>query len=76
MCALGAVGNILMMMIANLVGFCVGLDGMAELLSNIFTTADGLVFLVCTVCCLFVAAQIMFEIRESEKRRGDPKWMM
>ncbi|KAG2185158.1 hypothetical protein INT44_001948 [Umbelopsis vinacea] len=76
LCALGAVGNILMMMIANLVGFCVGLDGMADLLSQIFTTFDGLIFLVCTICCLFIAAQVMFEIRESEKRRGDPKWMM
>ncbi|RCH78631.1 glycerol transporter, partial [Rhizopus stolonifer] len=44
-CGLGAVGNILMMMIANLVGFAVGVD-----------------------------VQIMFEIRESEKRRGDSKW--
>jgi D-alanyl-lipoteichoic acid acyltransferase DltB (MBOAT superfamily) len=65
-----------MMMIANLVGFCVGLDGMLDLLSQIFTTFDGLIFLICTVACLFVAVQVMFEIRESEKRRGDPKWAM
>ncbi|KAG2174919.1 hypothetical protein INT43_005981 [Umbelopsis isabellina] len=76
LCALGAVGNILMMMIANLVGFCVGLDGMMDLLSQIFTTVDGLIFLLCTIVCLFIAVQIMFEIRESEKRRGDPKWVM
>jgi D-alanyl-lipoteichoic acid acyltransferase DltB (MBOAT superfamily) len=65
-----------MMMIANLVGFCVGLDGMADLLSQIFTTYDGLIFLICTVFCLFVGVQVMFEIRESEKRRGDPRWSM
>lgn len=65
-----------MMMIANLVGFCVGLDGMKDLLSQIFTTLDGLMFLLCIIVCLFIAVQIMFEIRESEKRRGDPKWTM
>lgn len=41
LCAIGAVLNILMMMIANLVGFCVGLDGMAEMLKQIFRTASG-----------------------------------
>jgi D-alanyl-lipoteichoic acid acyltransferase DltB (MBOAT superfamily) len=70
------VGNILMMMIANLVGFCLGLDGMKAMLHQIFSSADGLLFLTTVVFCLYVAAQIMFEIRESEKRRGDPKWIM
>ncbi|KAG2196031.1 hypothetical protein INT47_005367 [Mucor saturninus] len=75
-CGLGAVGNILMMMVANLVGFCLGLDGMKAMLVQIFSSTDGLIFLVTVIFCLFVAAQIMFEIRESEKRRGDPKWTM
>ncbi|CEG68576.1 Putative Glycerol uptake protein 1 [Rhizopus microsporus] len=75
-CGLGAVGNILMMMIANLVGFCVGLDGVTEMLTKIFGTAHGLSFLLVVSACLFIAVQIMFEIRESEKRRGDPKWKM
>ncbi|KAG0165225.1 glycerol transporter [Apophysomyces sp. BC1015] len=61
-CGVGAVANILLMMTANLVGFCVGLNGMKKMLAQIFSTAD--------------AAQIMFEIRASEKRRGDPKWTM
>jgi D-alanyl-lipoteichoic acid acyltransferase DltB (MBOAT superfamily) len=73
---LGAVGNILMMMIANLVGFSVGLDGVKEMLTKIFGTANGLSFLLSVSFCLFVAVQIMFEIRETEKRRGDPKWKM
>jgi D-alanyl-lipoteichoic acid acyltransferase DltB (MBOAT superfamily) len=30
-----------MMMIANLVGFCVGVDGMKDMLSQIFGTVDG-----------------------------------
>ncbi|KAI9322745.1 MBOAT, membrane-bound O-acyltransferase family-domain-containing protein [Dichotomocladium elegans] len=75
-CGLGAVGNILMMMIANLVGFCVGMDGMVNMLSQIFGTTDGLIYLISVTVCLFIAVQIMFEIREAEKRRGDPKWKM
>lgn len=76
MCGLGAVANILMMMIANLVGFAVGVDGVKEMLTKIFGTANGLSFLISVTICLFIAVQIMFEIRESEKRRGDPKWKM
>ncbi|KAI9468514.1 MAG: MBOAT, membrane-bound O-acyltransferase family-domain-containing protein [Benjaminiella poitrasii] len=75
-CGLGAVANILMMMIANLVGFAVGLDGVKEMLIKIFGTTYGLTFLISVSVCLFIAVQIMFEIRESEKRRGDPKWKM
>ncbi|KAI8991686.1 MBOAT, membrane-bound O-acyltransferase family-domain-containing protein [Mycotypha africana] len=75
-CGMGAVVNILMMMIANLVGFAVGLDGIKELLRNIFGTVNGLSFLISVAICLFIAVQIMFEIREEEKRRGDPKWKM
>ena len=84
-----------MMMIANLVGFCVGVDGMVDMLTHIFGTVDGksamienaqgsvlilmiigLMYLVTVTICLFIAVQIMFEIRETEKRRGDPRWKM
>lgn len=65
-----------MMMVANLVGFAVGVDGVKEMLTKIFGTANGLSFLISVTICLFIAVQIMFEIRESEKRRGDPKWKM
>lgn len=75
-CGLGAVANILMMMIANLVGFAVGVDGVKEMLTKIFGTADGLSFLTSVTVCLFIGVQIMFEIRESEKRRGDLRWKM
>ncbi|KAI9255574.1 MBOAT, membrane-bound O-acyltransferase family-domain-containing protein [Sporodiniella umbellata] len=75
-CGVGAVGNILMMMIANLVGFSVGLDGVKEMLFKIFGTVGGIWFLFSVSVCLFIASQIMFEIRESEKRRGDSKWQM
>ena len=57
------------MMIANLVGFAVGLQGMEEMLSRIFT-AEGILFITCSVLGIFSAVQVMFEVRESEKRRG------
>ncbi|KAI8993660.1 MBOAT, membrane-bound O-acyltransferase family-domain-containing protein [Pilobolus umbonatus] len=75
-CGAGGVCNILMMMIANLIGFSVGLDGVKEMLTKIFLTSGGLSFLMSVSVCLFIAVQVMFEIRESEKRRGDPKYKM
>lgn len=69
-CALGAVVNIWMMMIANLFGFCLGPDGTKALLWDMFSTSDGLSFFVLASGCIFIAVQIMFEIREEEKRNG------
>ena len=40
-CGVGAVGNILMMMSANLVGFAIGLDGLQGLLRGIVGTYSG-----------------------------------
>lgn len=40
-CAVGAVANVLMMMIANLVGFAVGLDGLQSILSGILHDWSG-----------------------------------
>lgn len=59
-----------MMMIANLVGFAVGTDGIVEMLSEMFKTTQGLLFVIASTVCLFVASQVMFELRENEKRRG------
>lgn len=70
LCGLGAVGNILMMMVANLVGFAVGLDGLKGLVDGIVGSWGGRAFLLAACATLFVGAQVMFEVRESEKRRG------
>ncbi|KAG0336837.1 glycerol transporter [Podila humilis] len=70
LCAVGAVGNILMMMIANLVGFCIGLDGVKLMLGDLFKTSDGWITMLGCLGALFVCAQIQFETREAEKRRG------
>lgn len=69
-CGLGAVLNILMMMSANLVGFAVGMDGLKGLLHGMISTPAGLAY-SCIACgALFIGAQVMFEHREEEKRKG------
>lgn len=68
-CGFGAVGNIILMMVANLVGFAVGMDGMKVMIDSIFNV-HGIVFGIMTIGVLFAAAQVMFEVREEEKRRA------
>ncbi|KAF9071627.1 MBOAT, membrane-bound O-acyltransferase family-domain-containing protein [Rhodocollybia butyracea] len=63
-CAFGAIFNILLMMVANLVGFVVGTDGIRFFFDQLFRTTSGLRFLTGVIFCLFVAAQIMFEYRQ------------
>ena len=70
LCGVGAAGNILMMMAANLVGFAVGLDGLKGLVDGIVGSLGGRAFLLGVCVTLFVGAQVMFEVREAEKRRG------
>ncbi|EDO19415.1 hypothetical protein Kpol_1002p62 [Vanderwaltozyma polyspora DSM 70294] len=70
LCGLGAVINIWMMMIANLFGFCLGKDGTMFLLRDIFMSWSGILFFIGSSGCIFIAVQVMFEQRESEKRRG------
>ncbi|KAJ9318604.1 hypothetical protein DTO271D3_1266 [Paecilomyces variotii] len=67
---IGAVGNVLMMMIANLVGFALGLDGLKGLLSGILGSYSGIVYLISSCVVLFVGVQVMFEVREEELRAG------
>ncbi|KAL2154276.1 hypothetical protein VTH82DRAFT_2952 [Thermothelomyces myriococcoides] len=70
LCCVGAVGNVLMMMAANLVGFAVGLDGLESIVKGIFRDYSGIAFLITACGALFVGIQVMFEIRQSEYRRG------
>lgn len=69
-CGVGAVCNIWMMMIANLFGFCLGHDGTVALLHELFGTVLGASFFLVASATLFVGVQVMFELREAEKRRG------
>jgi D-alanyl-lipoteichoic acid acyltransferase DltB (MBOAT superfamily) len=70
LCGLGAVVEILLLMIANMVGFALGVDGIQGLVSGIMGSWSGLVFFWTACGALFVGVQVMFELRESEKRRG------
>ncbi|KAJ9609206.1 glycerol transporter [Cladophialophora chaetospira] len=69
-CGIGAVGNVLMMMSANLVGFAVGVDGLKSIVHGIASTWQGALFMLTACCTLFVGVQVMFEHREEEKRKG------
>ena len=70
LCGVGAVANILMMMAANLVGFAIGIDGLKGMLRAIVTDWFGWGFLLTACVVLFMAVQIMFEVRQSERRKG------
>jgi protein-cysteine N-palmitoyltransferase HHAT len=70
LCGIGAIGNILMMMMANLVGYAIGIDGLKGLLLGILGSTTGLALFAAVCGCLFIGVQIMFEVREEEKRAG------
>ncbi|KAH3688471.1 hypothetical protein WICPIJ_000534 [Wickerhamomyces pijperi] len=70
LCAIGGVLNVWLMMIANLYGFCLGNDGTKALLYEMFCTSSGLSYFLVANFALFIAVQVMFELREDEKRRG------
>ncbi|KAJ9490348.1 hypothetical protein VN97_g2930 [Penicillium thymicola] len=69
-CGIGSVGNVLMMIIANLVGFALGLDGLKDLLTSLTGSYSGLAYMVSCCVVLFVGVQVMFEVREDELRAG------
>ncbi|OQE47007.1 hypothetical protein PENCOP_c001G02107 [Penicillium coprophilum] len=69
-CGIGSVGNVLMMMIANLVGFALGMDGLKDLLAGLTGSFSGLAYMVSCCVVLFVGVQVMFEVREDELRAG------
>ena len=70
LCGVGAVGEVLMLMVANLVGFALGLDGLNDLINGIMGSYSGLLFFWGACAGLFVGIQVMFEIREDERRKG------
>ncbi|KAH8596665.1 glycerol:H+ symporter-like protein [Bisporella sp. PMI_857] len=70
LCGVGVVGNLMLMMAANLVGFAVGVDGLKSIITGIFRDWSGVMFLFTAFGSLFVGIQVMFEVREAEKRKG------
>lgn len=67
---LGVAANCIMMMTSSLVGFSVGVEGTKEWVETVLGTLGGRTFLLAAWATLFVGAQVMFEWRESERRRG------
>lgn len=70
LCGIGAAGNIMLMMVANLVGFAIKVEGTKRLIQGIVGSLSGAFFVLAACATLFVGAQVMFEVRESEKRKG------
>lgn len=66
--AIGASLNIYLMMIANLVGFGVGIEGTKLMLQQVFRQG-GHLFILSTFLVFYAAANMMLEIREAENRR-------
>ncbi|KGO36180.1 Membrane bound O-acyl transferase, MBOAT [Penicillium expansum] len=69
-CGIGSVGNVLMMIIANLVGFALGIDGLKDLLASLTGSYSGVAYMISCCVVLFVGVQVMFEVREDELRAG------
>ena len=70
LCGIGAVGNMMLMMVANIVGFALGIDGLKGLLHGLVGSPSGIAFLGTAAFAMFVGVQVMFEIRQGELRRG------
>ncbi|KAJ8330203.1 glycerol transporter [Batrachochytrium dendrobatidis] len=68
MCAVGGVCNILTMMLANLVGFAVGLKGMQEFMYQIMH-GKALVFFISVIPGLFLIVHVAFWWEARQKQR-------
>jgi len=66
MVAVAGAGNIFMLMVANLVGFSIGAEGMADYLLTVLQPS-GVPFLLGTFSALFAAVHLMQLQREAEK---------
>lgn len=66
----GVAMNMMMMMIANMTGFVVGWDGTKEFVRGIGSSWAGWGLIMASTATIFVGAQVMFEWRQSERRRG------
>lgn len=65
---LGAAYNIFVLMVANLIGYSMGTEGVLVMLRQLFTTWDGLKLVAGAYGLLFIGAQVMFGVRDCESR--------
>ncbi|GMM49290.1 O-acyltransferase [Starmerella bacillaris] len=69
-CGVGGVLNIWAMLLANLVGFAIGVDGAKMVMKDLAETSAGLWFVILSSIVLFEGTQCMFDFRARELRRG------
>lgn len=69
LCALGGGVYIVLMIIANLVGFSFGISGLGILMEELITS-DGVLLLLKCICILTIASHFMFEYRREEAQKG------
>jgi len=70
LCAVGATFNIFLMMLANLVGFGVGIDGSRVLLQKLLLNqAASMKFLGICAIVIFSGSQLMFTVRDLENAK-------
>lgn len=55
--------NMLLMAVANLIGFVLGTGGTREFFAQLLGTLEGLRFMAIMLPCMFVTVQLMFEYR-------------
>ena len=63
--AAGASANILLLMLANLIGYGVGIGGTWDIVQMV--VGGGVVYWSLMFCCFFAAAQIQIEVRRRER---------
>ncbi|CAM9190451.1 unnamed protein product [Discosporangium mesarthrocarpum] len=74
---LGAATYIMVLMMVNLIGYTVGIQGTTLLAEKIFLASDGQLSLACSFAVLYGGSQIMFAIEEVRlAERGGPNMGM
>jgi D-alanyl-lipoteichoic acid acyltransferase DltB (MBOAT superfamily) len=70
LCGVGVVGNLMMMMIANLVGFAVGVDGLKSIIAGIFKDYSGMSILLGESCRMekLTELQVLFSLSQHRRR--------
>ncbi|KAJ1564680.1 glycerol transporter [Cladochytrium tenue] len=71
LCAVGAVFNILLMISVNLIGFAGGVGVVRSMIFDVFGSKSGSLFILGTFLYFFSISQIMFEVREEERRQRE-----
>jgi D-alanyl-lipoteichoic acid acyltransferase DltB (MBOAT superfamily) len=70
LCGVGVVGNLMMMMIANLVGFAVGVDGLKSIIAGIFKDYSGMSIILaeCSGLEILIESQVLFSLSRHRRR--------